>query len=345
MKILDDTKLDFCDVLMLPKCSSYSSRAEVFLERNITFKYSPESWTGVPIMVSNMDTTGTIEMAMTLQQFKVITCLHKYYKADDIPGEHELDRDYFAVSSGIQDADLKNLDEIIRKVNPKFICLDVANGYMQKFVATCAMVRNLYPDKVIIAGNVCTGEGVLDLVLNGKVDIVKCGIGPGSQCLTRKQTGVGMPQLSCIMECADTAHGLDAQIVGDGGVQVNGDFAKAFGAGADFVMAGGLFGGYEQSGGETVYENGVLYKFIYGMSSTTAMNKYHGGVATHRSSEGKTVKVKHRGDVGNFILDLFGSLRSTMTYINAKRIKDIPKCTTFVRVNRQLNGMYNANEI
>lgn len=345
MKILDDTKLDFCDVLMLPKRSSYSSRAEVFLERTITFKYSHETWFGVPIMVSNMDTTGTIEMAKALQHFKVITCLHKYYKADDIPGSNELDINYFAVSSGIQDADLKNLDEIVKKVNPKFICLDVANGYMQKFISTCAMVRAMYPDKVIIAGNVCTGEGVLDLVLNGKVDIVKCGIGPGSQCLTRKQTGVGMPQLSCIMECADTAHGLDAQIIGDGGVQVNGDFAKAFGAGADFVMAGGLFGGYEQSGGETVSENGALYKLIYGMSSTTAMNKYHGGVAQHRSSEGKTVKVKHRGDVANFIIDLFGSLRSTMTYINAKRIKDIPKCTTFVRVNRQLNNMYNANEI
>lgn len=345
MKILDDTKLDFCDVLMLPKRSTYSSRSEVFLERTINFKYSSQTWSGVPIMVSNMDTTGTIEMAMALQKFKVITCLHKYYKAEDIPSSDKLDRNYFAVSSGIQETDLDNLYEIVQKVEPKFICLDVANGYMQKFIGLCARVRELYPDKIIIAGNVCTGEGVLDLVLNGKVDIVKCGIGPGSQCLTRKQTGVGMPQLSCIMECADTAHGLDAQIIGDGGIQVNGDFAKAFGAGADFVMAGGLFGGYEQSGGETVLENGVLYKLIYGMSSTTAMNKYHGGVASHRSSEGKTVQVKHRGDVSNFILDLLGSLRSTMTYINAKRIKDIPKCTTFVRVNRQLNNMYNANEV
>lgn len=343
MKILDDTKLDFSDVLILPKRTSYSSRSEVFLERTIQFKYAQVYWTGVPIMVSNMDTTGTVEMAKVLQQYKIITCLHKYYRADDIPDD--LDREYFAVSSGIQSADLTNLDEIIKKVNPKFICLDVANGYMQKFVSVCNQVRELYPDKVIIAGNVCTAEGVLDLVLNGKADIVKCGIGPGSQCLTRKQTGVGMPQLSCIMECADTAHGLDAQIIGDGGIQVNGDFAKAFGAGADFVMAGGLFGGYKESGGYTIIEDGVYYKVIYGMSSTTAMNKYQGGVAQHRSSEGKTVKVKYRGDVKNFVLDLFGSLRSTMTYINAKCIKDIPKCTTFIRVNRQLNNMYNSNEI
>lgn len=343
MKILDDPKLDFCDVLILPKRSNYSSRSEVLLERTIQFKYSKVSWTGVPIMVSNMDTTGTIEMAKALQQYKVITCLHKYYNAEDIPDD--LDREYFAVSCGIQQNDLKKLDEIMIKVNPKFICLDVANGYMNNFVIVCNKIRELYPDKVLIAGNVCTTEGVLDLILNGKVDIVKCGIGPGSQCLTRKQTGVGMPQLSCIMECADTAHGLDAQIISDGGIQVNGDFAKAFGAGADFVMAGGLFGGYNESGGDTIIEDGVYYKLIYGMSSTTAMNKYHGGVAEHRSSEGKTVKIKHRGDVKNFILDLFGSLRSTMTYINAKRIKDIPKCTTFIRVNRQLNNMYNSNEI
>jgi GMP reductase len=345
MKILDDPKLDFCDVLILPKRSSYSSRSEVFLERKIQFKYAQVSWSGVPIMVSNMDTTGTIEMAKALQEYKIITCLHKYYTADDIPDD--LNREYYAVSSGIQQADLTNLDEIIKKVNPKFICLDVANGYMQKFVSVCNQIRELYPDKVIIAGNVCTAEGVLDLVLNGKADIVKCGIGPGSQCLTRKQTGVGMPQLSCIMESADTAHGLDAQIIGDGGIQVNGDFAKAFGAGADFVMAGGLFGGYKESGGDTILDttDNQYYKLIYGMSSTTAMNKYQGGVAEHRSSEGKTVKVKYRGDVKNFVLDLFGSLRSTMTYINAKRIKDIPKCTTFIRVNRQLNNMYNSNEI
>jgi GMP reductase len=345
MKILDDIKLDFTDVLLLPKCNQYSSRSQVTLERTFKFKYSPLSWTGVPIMVSNMDTTGTIEMATSLQHHKVITCLHKYYKASDIPAD--LNKDYYAVSSGIQSHDLKNLDEIMEKIDPKFICLDVANGYMHNFVEKCAEVRAKYPSKIIIAGNVCTSEGVLELVKNGKVDIVKVGIGNGSACTTRKQTGVGMPQLSAVMECGDTAHGIDAHIISDGGMQVIGDFSKAYAGGADFIMSGSMFAAHQESGGEleTDITTGKQYKIYYGMSSTTAMNKYSGGVANYRSSEGKTVKLDYRGPVQNTILDIMGGIRSSMTYVGAKKIKDIPKCATFIRVNRQLNQIYNGREV
>jgi GMP reductase len=344
MKILDDVKLDFSDVLLLPKRSPYSSRSEVSLERTVRFKYSPYSWTGVPIMVSNMDTTGTIEMATELQKHKVITCLHKYYKSDDLM-KANLDKDYYAVSTGIGENDLMNLDDIMKNVDPKFICVDVANGYMSKFIEKCREIRDKYPEKIIIAGNVCTSEGVLELVMNGKVDIVKVGIGSGSCCTTRKQTGIGMPQLSSVIECADTAHGLDAHIISDGGLQVVGDFAKAYGAGADFVMSGSMFAGYAESGGELIEENGKQYKIFYGMSSSTAMHKYSGGVAKYRSSEGKTVKLEYRGPVEDTILDIQGGIRSTMTYIGAKKIKDIPKCATFIRVNRQLNQIYNGKEV
>jgi GMP reductase len=343
MKILDDVKLDFSDVLLLPKRSPYSSRSEVALERTIKFKYSPLTWSGIPIMVSNMDTTGTFEMARELGKHKVITCLHKYYKPYDFLQQHEyLNREYYAVTSGINDADLVNLDEIIRLVNPKIICMDVANGYMHKFVEKCSEVRGKYPDKIIIAGNVCTSEGVLDLVMNGKVDIVKVGLGNGSCCTTRKQTGVGMPQLSAVMECSDTAHGIDAHIISDGGIQVIGDFSKAYAAGADFVMSGSMFAGHVESGGELIEDKaaGKIYKIFYGMSSTTAMNKYSGGVAKYRSSEGKTVKLEFRGPVEGTILEILGGVRSSMTYLGAKKIKDIPKCATFIRVNRQLNQIY-----
>ena len=344
MKILDDVKLDFNDVLILPKRSEYSSRSEVSLERTFKFKYSPYTWTGVPIMVSNMDTTGTIEMALELQKHKVLTCLHKYYKVVDLI-DKDLDLDYIAVSTGIGDKDLENLDEIMREINPKFICIDVANGYMTKFIERCREIRDKYPSKILIAGNVCTQQGVLELVVEGKVDIVKVGIGSGSCCTTRKQTGIGMPQMSAVVECADTAHGLDAHIISDGGLQVVGDFAKAYGAGADFVMSGSMFAGNTESGGELIEESGKKYKVFYGMSSSTAMNKYSGGVAHYRSSEGKTVKIEYRGDVRNTILDIQGGIRSTMTYIGAKKIKDIPKCTTFIRVNRQLNQIYDGKEI
>jgi GMP reductase len=344
MKILDDVKLDFNDVLILPKRSEYSSRSEVSLERTFKFKYSPYTWTGVPIMVSNMDTTGTIEMALELQKHKVLTCLHKYYKVVDLI-DKDLDLDYIAVSTGIGDKDLENLDEIMREINPKFICIDVANGYMTKFIERCREIRDKYPSKILIAGNVCTQQGVLELVVEGKVDIVKVGIGSGSCCTTRKQTGIGMPQMSAVVECADTAHGLDAHIISDGGLQVVGDFSKAYGAGADFVMSGSMFAGNTESGGELIEESGKKYKVFYGMSSSTAMNKYSGGVAHYRSSEGKTVKIEYRGDVRNTILDIQGGIRSTMTYIGAKKIKDIPKCTTFIRVNRQLNQIYDGKEI
>jgi GMP reductase len=323
MKILDDVKLDFNDVLILPKRSEYSSRSEVSLERTFRFKYSPYTWTGVPIMVSNMDTTGTIEMALELQKHKVLTCLHKYYKVVDLI-DKDLDLDYIAVSTGIGDTDLENLDEIMREINPKFICIDVANGYMTKFIERCREIRDKYPSKILIAGNVCTQQGVLELVVEGKVDIVKVGI---------------------VVECADTAHGLDAHIISDGGLQVVGDFAKAYGAGADFVMSGSMFAGNTESGGELIEESGKKYKVFYGMSSSTAMNKYSGGIAHYRSSEGKTVKIEYRGDVRNTILDIQGGIRSTMTYIGAKKIKDIPKCTTFIRVNRQLNQIYDGKEI
>jgi GMP reductase len=344
MKILDDVKLDFSDVLLLPKRSQYSSRSEVSLERTFKFKYSPHTWTGVPIMVSNMDTTGTIEMAIEMQKHKVLTCLHKYYTADDLKVQ-PLDINYFAVSTGISDKDLDNLNKIVELIKPKFICIDVANGYMSKFIESCRILREKYPEQILIAGNVCTSEGVLELVMNGKVDIVKVGIGSGSCCTTRKQTGIGMPQFSAIIECADTAHGLDAHIISDGGLQVVGDFSKAYGAGADFVMSGSIFAGHNESGGELIEEGDKKYKVFYGMSSSNAMNKYSGGVAKYRSSEGKAVKIECRGPVEDTILNIQGGIRSSMTYLGAKKIKDIPKCASFVRVNRQLNQIYNGKEI
>jgi len=343
MKILDDVKLDYNDVLLLPKMSEYSSRSEVNLERTLKFKYSNEIWSGVPIIVSNMDTTGTVEMALELQKHKVITCLHKYYKYSDIPPE--LDKNYYAITSGIQENNLNNLYEIMDTLDPKFICLDVANGYMKKFINVCRMIREKYPSKIIIAGNVCTSEGVMDLVMNGKVDIVKIGIGNGSCCTTRKQTGIGYPQLSSVIECSDTAHGIDAHIISDGGMQVIGDFAKAYAGGADFVMSGSMFAGHTETNGILFEQGDKKFKLFYGMSSTTAMDKYNGGVAKYKSSEGKTVKIPYKGPVENTIYDIMGGIRSSMTYMGAKKIKDIPKCSTFIRVNRQLNTIFNNNEI
>ncbi|HEX9827508.1 MAG TPA: GMP reductase, partial [Flavobacteriaceae bacterium] len=221
----------------------------------------------------------------------------------------------------------------------KFICIDVANGYSEHFVEFVKQTRDQYPDKVIIAGNVVTGEMVEELLLSG-ADIVKVGIGPGSVCTTRVKTGVGYPQLSAIIECADAAHGLGGQIISDGGCTIPGDVAKAFGAGADFVMLGGMLAGHDESGGELIERDGKPYKKFYGMSSQTAMEKHVGGVAEYRASEGKTVEVPYKGDVETTVQDILGGLRSTCTYVGAQRLKELTKRTTFIRVAEQENKVY-----
>jgi len=341
MKIEQDLKLDFSDVLIRPKRSTLKSRNEVNLKREFRFPHSPQTLNCVPIMASNMDTVGTIEMNNTLKNYEMITCFHKFIKNVHYPNNDENQNNYF-VSIGIRDEDLQKITKLYHS-DPKkcnMVCVDVANGYMQQLVEFCQKIREIIPHCILIAGNVVSREMTEELIINGKVDIVKVGIGSGSVCTTRLQTGVGMPQLSAIIECADAAHGCGGHIISDGGITCPGDASKAFGAGADFVMLGSVLAGHEESGGEIVEENGKKFKVFYGMSSDTAMKKHYGGVNKYRSSEGKTVKVEFKGPVSNTIDDLLGGIRSTCTYVNAKNLKDLSKCTTFMRVNNQVNRIY-----
>ena len=344
MRIETDLKLGFKDVMIRPKRSTLKSRSEVSLERNFKFLHSTTLWTGIPIMAANMDTVGTFEMAVVLAKEKLFTAIHKHYSLQewndflkDVTSDFY---NYIAVSTGTGKEDAVKIAEII-KANPslKFICIDVANGYSEHFVQFLKQTRKQYPDKVIIAGNVVTGEMTEELLLAG-ADIVKVGIGPGSVCTTRVKTGVGYPQLSAIIECADAAHGLGGHIISDGGCSTPGDVAKAFGAGSDFVMLGGMLAGHTESGGELIEVKGEKFKQFYGMSSTTAMEKHVGGVAEYRASEGKTVQVPFKGKVINTILDILGGLRSTCTYVGASRLKELTKRTTFIRVSEQENQIF-----
>lgn len=336
MKIETDPKLDFNNVLIRPKRTILSSRSEVDLEREFTFPHSPLKWRGVPIISANMDTTGTLEVYHVLKDFKMITALHKFYTLEDLKKE-ELDSDYFMVSTGIGESDFERLKSIVENIEVKWICIDVANGYMQKLVDFCRRVRKEFPEKIIVAGNICTREMCEELIINGKVDVCKAGIGGGANCLTREQTGVGVPQLSCVIECADACHGVNGCVISDGGITCPGDMAKAFGAGADFVMVGSQFGGHDENPGEIIMDSGSRYKIMYGMSSELAMKKYYGKMDKYRSSEGRVTKIKYKGSLEDTVLSYLGGLRSTCTYINAKKIKDIPKCTTFILVSQQLN--------
>jgi GMP reductase len=347
LRIEADVKLDFKDVLIRPKRSTLFSRKIVDLNRTYKFKHSKKEWTGVPVIAANMDTIGTFAMAEAFSKHNMIVALHKHYSSEEfIEFYNNHDTDFFNnifYSIGLIEQDRVKLRSVLEKINNpdklKNICIDVANGYSEIFVDFVKSVRAEFPNMTIMAGNVVTGEMVEALVLAG-TDIVKVGIGPGSTCITRKITGVGYPQLSAIIECADAAHGMSALICSDGGCVVPGDVVKAFGAGADFVMLGGMLSGYDESGGDVFEKNGKKYKKFYGMSSDTAMNKYNGGVAEYRASEGKTVEVEYKGNVDLIIQELQGGLRSACTYVGAARLKDLCKCTTFVRVTQQLNSMF-----
>ncbi|MAE55649.1 MAG: GMP reductase, partial [Porticoccaceae bacterium] len=321
MRIENDIKLDFKDVLIRPKRSELSSRSEVVLDRNFKVNENDEyNWVGIPIVASNMDTTGTIEIAKILREFKLLTFLHKHYEVEDLYNIFFEPQEYVGYSMGITDLDVKKWEQLQSKLpvgNIKWVCIDVANGYTERFIEFVKDFKEANPSIRLVAGNVVTGDITEQLILAG-ADVVKVGIGPGSVCTTRIQTGVGYPQLSSIIECADAAHGLGGRIMADGGCTCPGDVAKAFGANADFVMIGGMFAGHEESGGETITENGELYKVFYGMSSDTAMEKYAGGVAEYRSSEGKTVKIPFRGSIANTVQSLLGGLRSSCTYVGAR---------------------------
>ncbi|NOT52299.1 MAG: GMP reductase [Chitinophagaceae bacterium] len=344
MHIESDIKLGFKDVMLRPKRSTLSSRSEVSLIRKFKFRHGGDAWEGIPVMAANMDTVGTMEMAKALASLQLFTAIHKHYSIaqwkDFMKADGKNITEYIAVSTGTSDADAEKLDAILKEnTSLRFICIDVANGYAQKFIDIVKSTRDKYPGKVIMAGNVVTGEMVEELLLSG-ADIIKVGIGPGSVCTTRVKTGVGYPQLSAIIECADAAHGLGGQIISDGGCKVPGDVVKAFGGGADYVMLGGMLAGHEESGGELVEKDGKKFKLFYGMSSETAMNKYSGGVADYRASEGKTTQIPYRGNVADTVQDILGGLRSACTYVGAKSLKELSKRTTFIRVEEQQNEWF-----
>jgi GMP reductase len=370
MKIIQEIKLDFDDVLIKPKRSNLFSRSDVNLLRKFTFPHSSRFLSCVPIFAANMDTTGSMAMSATLSKYDCLTCLHKHYSSQDLIN-------YFSTSNkqqptfystGISKNDIEKLKSVFDRLEVKpNLCIDVANGYSESFVKAVSKIREWYPDIIIMAGNVVTPEMTEELIMHGGVDIVKVGIGPGSVCTTRLKTGIGYPQLSAIMECSDVAHSLGGHICGDGGCKVPADICKAFGANADFIMLGGMLAGTDCCEGDWQYEylcksidqkgnlirewwqtNDPQYNTekrkkslkFYGMSSKEAMDKHNGGVADYRTSEGKCVSIEYKGKTEEIIKDILGGIRSCCTYVGAKSIKDLPKHTTFIRVNNTHNKVY-----
>lgn len=366
MRILAETKLDFKDVLIVPKRSKMPSRKNVQLNKNYKFLNSEQTWDGFPLIGANMDVVGTFDMAHALASKDMLTCLHKHYDTDQLVKFFSSKKNGKTAfyTMGIKDHDLDKLDVFYHnlllrcgKEYPVNICIDVANGYTEYFQDRVKIIREKYPKSIIMAGNVVTPEMVAELLISGGADIVKVGIGSGSVCTTRKMTGVGYPQLSAIIECADAAHGLNGHICADGGCTEPGDVVKAFGAGADFVMLGGMLAGHDECEGEWETKTEVIRDEatasarvtgkqiktalrFYGMSSKEAQNKYDGGVADYKAAEGKCVTVPYRGPVVETLQDIEGGLRSACAYVGASSLKELPKCTTFVQVNRPYNTIF-----
>jgi GMP reductase len=373
MRFQDGVKLDYKDVLLVPKRSTLSSRSDVSLIRKFKFLHTKEEWEGTPIIAANMDSSGTFEMARALSKYNVMTALHKHYTAEqyiafwrDEP-DSVLQNVFYSI--GITDSDIDKMNRVntallhgssISSINFKSkICIDVANGYQQSFVDFIKKIKDTDKNQqtVIMAGNVVTPEMTEELILAG-ASIVKIGIGPGAFCLTRKVTGIGYSQLSAVIECADAAHGLGGMICADGGLTVPGDFAKAYSAGADFTMVGGMFAGHDESCGEIITKRFITneldendeqivetkyFKRAYGMSSKEAMEKYNGGVKEYRASEGKSVDVPYRGPVKNTITEILGGIRSACSYMGAKNIKELPKRATFIQVTQQKNNIFGSD--
>jgi len=381
MRIEQAEKLDYSDVLIRPKRSTLGSRKEVSLERRFTFRnYKPKDmsmeilrpesnphYKGIPIMASNMDGVGTFEMADKLAEGGLFTCLVKTYSQKELVNyfdcaDTQLRQErcnHVAYSMGIADYDYNKFLAVYEQApDIKYVCVDVANGYSERFAQYIKHLRNQFENIVIIAGNVVTGEMTEELLLAG-ADIIKVGIGPGSVCTTRIQTGVGYPQLSAVIECADAAHGLGGHIIADGGCTCPGDVAKAFAGGADFVMLGGMLAGHDEGGGKVItkhFANGEATRLdngnyvphyeernfvqFYGMSSKAANEKHFGGLKEYRSSEGREVLVPYRGEVARTIQDILGGLRSTCTYAGAIKLKYLSKCTTFILAHKQYNAIF-----
>ena len=341
MIIEDDIKLDYSDVLIRPKRSALTSRFDVEMERTYTFYHSQKEWTGVPVMASNMDTTGTFEMHEALSKRKMVTCIARHYNKNYNDWANR-QYEHSCVMSGISKQELTELAHIGKMFPVSFVGLDVANGYTKNFVDAVSHVREKLPNATIIAGNVVTGDMTAELLMAG-ADIVKVGVGPGSVCTTRIKTGIGYPQLSAVIECADAAHGMGGHIIADGGCNSSGDIVKAFAAGADFVMIGGMLAGHDECDGEYVFEDGVeepVGMQFYGMASNTAMERHGHPNREYRGEEGKTVVVSYRGSVSNTAQDILGGIRSACTYVGARRLKDLTKCATFVKVNNTHNRIF-----
>ena len=364
--IREEEQLDFKDVMIVPTPSTVESRSHTSVVRPYKFMWSGKTIEGNPAIASNMDCTGTFEMAKELEKHQMFCALSKHYSAEDIIQFLESNlkdfgtNDYVFISTGLRGDDFSKLKQIMKTGLCKNIRLDAPNGYIQGFIQHLNRIRHTFPDAIIMAGNVVTPEKTAEIIQNG-ADVAVVGIGGGSQCSTRAMTGVGRPQFSTVLDNVDAAHTAKGMLCSDGGITQPADYVKAIAAGSDFVMIGGYFAGCSEAGGQLIRrvietseitdeKTGQKRRYIeerklfYGMSSEYAQNKHYNGMHQYRASEGIVSLVPYVGPVAKKIQELEGGLRSAMTYTNSKTIDQLQNNAEFYKVRHQINRNSKAIE-
>ena len=362
-QILSEPYLDYSDILIRPKMGiNLNSRKEVNLQRIFKFKHG-QVRTGLGIFNANMATVGNFVITQKLLARGMFATIHKHYSVDEIgkfminARQENVPLENLFITIGLKnpDSEIQKLRELESKygwTDSRNICIDAPNFYIPNALDVLARVRQEFPDAVIMAGNIASGDICLKLL--DYADIIKCGIGSGSACLTRKQTGCGTPMVSLIMECADIAHSVNGHICADGGIVDVGDICKALCLNADFVMIGGMFAGTDEAEGEKQEKqfetNEIIdgtkviqtkyFKAYYGMSSEYANNKFAGGMGDYKTSEGRELLIPYTGALDKILQDITGGIASCCTYIGATSVKHMAKCATIIQVHNQLNRVF-----
>lgn len=321
-----EKKYGFDEVFIIPSKTDVNSRSNVNLNISYTTKISNQTIQGCPVIVANLDTTGSIQMAKQLYKHKMFVGLNKYLEFNKVKDFFKTNESEFSFYTIGLNGDLDKVKEL-HETSFKYLMIDIANGYISDFLKFVEKTRKIFPKLIIIAGNVCTPEGVKYLVEAG-ADIVKCGIGQGGLCETSAKAGIGYPQFSVAQECGNYARKIGALAISDGGTKTPADICKSLAAGSHFVMCGSIFLGYDECDGE--WTNDKFLK-AYGMSSKTANDKYNNGLKEYRTSEGVNEKlISHKGKVENLVLDIKGSLASCCSYTNSFNLQDLPYNSKFI---------------
>ncbi len=370
MQIINETQYDFNDVLIKPKRSELTSRKDVNLVREFKGRWNKKiKFSTIPLILSNMDSITSTEMCRKMLENNCMVAHNKFITYEE--WEELLEENLFktslkecrlAYTIGIRKNENGKYVELeqFRKLKNKYpdifkhLIVDVPNGYTETFADFVEMVRKEFKDLFITAGNVCDAPTCQEL-LNAGCDVIKGGIGSGNCCQTRTKAGVGRPQLSTNIECGDICHQMGGYYISDGGCSIPADVCKALVGNSDIVMLGSYFAGATECEGEVVTKfiqpdfnydgtpiiKEVKYKRFWGMSSKHAMEKHYGKMEKYRASEGREILAPCKGSVQDIINDLLGSIRSMMTYIGAKEIKDVSKRGTFYLVHNQVSNMFN----